>query len=84
MLETTSYQKMSKGKLVGREDIIPVDASLETLEEVVNDLETQFVMGWTVNSSSHQECVRIFHHVRSTMMYYQFGRAPVSPETVSQ
>jgi hypothetical protein len=36
---------MSKGKLVGREDIIPVDASLEALEEVVNDLETQFVIG---------------------------------------
>lgn len=71
---------MSKRKFVAREDINPVDASLEVLEETVNVLERQFSpLNRAVSSSDEQECTRIFRHVRSTLMYYQFSRAPVPP-----
>ena len=72
---------MSKWKFVAREDINPVDVSLEVLEETVNVLERQFSpLNRAVSSSDEQECTRIFHHVRSTLMYYQFSRVPVSPD----
>ena len=50
MLESTSCQKMSKSNLVAREDINPIDSTLETVEQLLNDIERQFLMNVTFSS----------------------------------
>ena len=71
---------MSKRKFPAREDIPRVDAVLEVLEGSVTDLERQFSpLNRAVSTADEQECSRILRHVRSTLMYYQFSRAPVPP-----
>ena len=74
---------MSKSNLVAREDINPIDSTLETVEQLLNDIERQFLMNVTF-SSDQEMVVRILRHLRSTLMYYALCRAPVPPAAGSK
>ena len=69
---------MSNSKPVTTEDVNPIDTVIEIVDEFWNDLQRRFLL--TVPYSSDQEMIlRIVHHLRSTLIYYVFGRTPVFP-----